>query len=107
MKPLKVIIEPDADMLVEWGKNNEETIHNISVEGVEQILKNRGIEELVLVEFYERSLDVIPFAEILLHHSEMLSSLQIAEKWYVENEMYEDAARVKNYRDQIEYKQHE
>jgi hypothetical protein len=104
MEPIKVIVSHDPEELIVWGQENEGKIHAAALDGVHEMIKNKDIEELVLFEFYKNKLDVLPFAEILLHQSEMLDSLNVALKWFVENEYYEEAARVKNYLDLLEYK---
>lgn len=99
--PLNIVIEVDADKIVEWSREKEELIHDLSLEGVKTFIDGFEEDTVVLVKFYEEHANTHSFADITMHREDIEESLQIAENFYVENELYEKAAIARNFRQQM------
>lgn len=94
--PTRVIIERDADLIIEWSAKNEHMIHDAVLLGVQLLLSHPHEEDLILIEFFESSLDDESFADVGLQREDIIESLRLAEKFYVNVEEYEKAADAKN-----------
>jgi hypothetical protein len=99
MKPLRIHIEQDADILVEWSKQNENVLHETSMYAAEKMLSNLTIDEIVVIEFYEDAKSRYAFADITMHREDIPDSLQLAQYFFVEQEEYELALKTKNLQD--------
>jgi hypothetical protein len=99
--PLSIIIDVDADKIVEWSRKKAELIHDLSLEGIKNFLDNDDKDVIVLVKFFEECESTYSFADITMHREDIEESLQIAEDFYVENELYEKAAIARNLRQQM------
>jgi hypothetical protein len=94
--PTRVIIERDADIIVEWSAKNEHMIHDAVLLCVQELLVNPHIEDLILIEFFESSQDDESFADVGLQREDIIESLRLAEEFYVHIEEYEKALDAKN-----------
>lgn len=94
--PNRVIIERDADLIIEWSAKNEHMIHDAVLNGVQELLSNPYVDGLILIEFFESSQDDESFADVGLQRDDILESLQLAEEFYVHVEEYEKALDAKN-----------
>jgi hypothetical protein len=95
-QPTRVIIERDADIIVDWSAKNEHLIHDAVLVGVQELLTNPNEDGIILIEFFESERDRIAFADVALHREDILESLQLAEEFYVHVEDYEKALDAKN-----------
>jgi hypothetical protein len=95
-QPTRVIIECDADSIVEWSADNEYAIHDAVLVCVQEMLANSIEDEIVLIEFFESERDTIAFADVSIHREDILESLKLAEEFYVYTEDYEKALDAKN-----------
>lgn len=101
MKPTRVHIEQDADILVEWSRENENVLHETSMDATEKMLADSTIDELVVIEFYVNSNAKYPFADITMHREDMAESLDLAQDYFVSTEEYELALRAKNLKELV------
>lgn len=94
--PTRVIIETDADLIVEWSVKNEHMIHDAVLVSVQEMLTNALKDEIILIEFFESEHDTIAFADVSMHREDILEGLHLAEAFYVDAEDYEKALDAKN-----------
>ena len=104
--PLSITVSPSDEDIMEWSKENETLLHKASVHAIINIAMNPELDEAVIFNFYEKG-DHVPFAEITVLREDAVESLHLAEQYFVSQEMYEEAAWVKNSHNLFEYKQHE
>ena len=101
MKPTRVHLEKDAEILVEWSREHENILHETSMDAIEQMLIDPTIEELVVIEFYQSQISKYPFADITMHREDINESLELAQEFFVSTEEYELALRAKNLKELV------
>ena len=100
--PIKVILtEEDDDAIIVWGRQNQGDFHTLAAEAAMALHKNKNMEGIVLVEFFDSPYDLEPWSDIYMERDEIISTLEDAEIYFVSVEEYEKAQWVKNYRDSI------
>jgi len=100
--PLKVILtEENDDGIIIWGIENEFQFHTLAAEAAMALHKNKNMEGIVVVEFFDSPYDLEPWSDIYMDRDEIATSLEDAEIYFVSVEEYEKAQWVKNYRDKL------
>lgn len=96
--PLAITVQANDDEIVEWSKTNEALLHKAGVTGAIQLITFPELEEVILIDFYEHNSGSLPFADIAILREDIEVTMSSALNYYVENEMFEEAAWVKNSR---------
>ncbi len=103
--PLNIAIPSGQEHVVEWTTEYAVTLHRAAVQAAKQFFVNDNVDDIPLVLFYEHMSDRMPHSEIFLDRDALPVALQNAEEYFAEEELFEEAAEAKNFREQIEYKQ--
>lgn len=94
--PIPITITPDN--VEEWIANSDLLIHRASVKASQQLI-HCGVDdddEAVMFNFYEDPGFDYPIADLTLRKADVVEALTAAEKFFVEEELYEDAIICKN-----------
>ena len=103
--PLAVAIPFGQEHVLKWTEDHAVKLHQAAVQAAKKFSVEEKTDEVALILFYEHINDRMPHSEIFLDRESLPDALKNAENYFASEELYEEAAEAKNYRELLEYKQ--
>ena len=93
--PLVIVIEDSPEVIQNWSLEKRELIFDLGIEAASYMISDENLHEQVLVEFCS-ALEEEPYADVMLSRENLASSIEEAEEFYVQEELYEKAVIARN-----------
>lgn len=86
--------EDVSDIIEKWLENNRSLIHEKGLEKCREFIENGSEEEILLLVDFDFGEEVL--GKVYIHTDMIKDVLENAQKYFVENEMFEKAAEARD-----------